>query len=354
MQPETFDELFDILEPHLRRKRNTRPRDSIPEKAKLAIVLEYVIYDIKYSTWHIASCYRISQQHFGKIITKVCSAIVEAFKTEIPEWSEDNLKKFSDGFSDVWNFPNCVAAIDGKHVVIKAPRKSGSVFFNYKGFYSVVLLATCDAVYKFTYVDVGAYGSEGDSNIFNNSKFGERILSDRCLFPSDTTIMGKRVPFFMVGDDAFPLCKRIMKPYSAKPLSPDERIFNYRLSRARRCIENAFGILSARWLCLRKVLFCSPDRAQIIIIACCLLHNFLLRKSQSYCDNNFSGFEDTNRIWVHGEWEPLILGDSFIQSNLPAFRGRATDYGKFIRNILKEYVNSESGSVPWQNSAAFV
>lgn len=216
--------------------------------------------------------------------------------------------------------------------------KKPNILFSIQGFHSIVLLATCDAFYKFTYIDVGAYGSEGDANIFKNSTFGSRILNDQLPFPADTIINGKKVPHFIVADDAFPLNKRIIKPFSKKSMTKEERIFNYRLSRARRCIENAFGILSTKWLCLRKVLFCFPDRAQEIVSACCLLHNFLLNKAcQEYCPDTFSGYEGNGGEWIRGEYE------SWEETrNEPNFcRGRSSDYGKYVRNLLKEYVNSE-------------
>ena len=58
-------------------------------------------------------------------------------------------KKIGEGFEQRWNFPNCVGAIDGKHVVIQAPAKSGSVFFNYKKQSSIVLLGICEIDYNF-------------------------------------------------------------------------------------------------------------------------------------------------------------------------------------------------------------
>lgn len=71
---------------------------------------------------------------------------------------QSSWKKVSDGFFDKWQFPNCLGAIDGVHIRIKAPPRSGSEFFNYKGFFSIVLLGACDAEYKFTWVDIGQYG----------------------------------------------------------------------------------------------------------------------------------------------------------------------------------------------------
>lgn len=66
-------------------------------------------------------------------------------------------------------FPNCIGALDGKRIRVKKPPHSGSSYFNYKKYFSVVLLALTDAHLKFFAVDVGAYGSQGDSRMFRES-----------------------------------------------------------------------------------------------------------------------------------------------------------------------------------------
>lgn len=55
-----------------------------------------------------------------------------------------------------------------------------------------------------------------------------------------------------------------------------QRIFNYRLSRARRIIENAFGILSAQWQILRTTIDCKAENIDTIVKASVCLHNFVM------------------------------------------------------------------------------
>jgi hypothetical protein len=74
----------------------------------------------------------------------------------MPKTQEDWLTVAGD-FERRWNFPNCIGALDGKHVVILPPGNSGSLYYNYKHFFDVVLLALVDANYKFLYLDIGNY-----------------------------------------------------------------------------------------------------------------------------------------------------------------------------------------------------
>ena len=80
----------------------------------------------------------------------------------------------------MWNFPHCLGAIDGKHVVIQAPNNSGSLFFNYKKTFSIVLLAVCNANYQFILVDIGEAGKNSDSGIYSKSEIG-KVVENNCL-----------------------------------------------------------------------------------------------------------------------------------------------------------------------------
>lgn len=129
--------------------------------------------------------------------------------------------------------PNCVGAVDGKHVQIQAPPNSGSMCFNYKKTFSTVLMAACDHEYKFTLVDIGAYGSESDGGIFSKSSFGQAIGEEALNLPKYEVCLPKsniKSHYFFVGDEAFKISCRIMRPYPGKNLTVQQRIFNYRLS----------------------------------------------------------------------------------------------------------------------------
>ena len=142
--------------------------------------------------------------------------------------------------------PNVIGALDGKYITIKKPKKSGSQYYNYKGFFSMVLMALVDGQYKVRWVNVGSQGCCSDAQIFNSCELRDKIEDGSIGFPDPAPIVqgGRDVHYFILADDAFALKPWLMKPYGRRALSREERIANYRISRGRRVVENAFGILA--------------------------------------------------------------------------------------------------------------
>ena len=186
-------------------------------------------------------------------------------------------KKISQDFNDLWNFPHCLGAGDGKHVVIECPKKSGSNYFNYKGTFSIVLLAYGDANYCFTAVDVGQYGKSNDSGAFANSKISKTFETNSFNVPPSEQLEGieGNVPYVTVVDEGLPMRSYQIRPYPGKNITEDRAIYNYRLSRARRVIENISGILAARWRIFRRPIRASVDTVEKIILSTVCLHNYL-------------------------------------------------------------------------------
>lgn len=233
----------------------------------------------------------------------------------------------------MWNFSNCLGAIDGKHIIIEAPANSGSLYFNYKKTFSIVLLALVDANYRFIAVDIGSYGKNSDGGIFANSNLGKSLENEKLNIPEDCALPGTNnvAPYVILGDEAFPLKRYLMRPYPGAQSIEDveKRIFNYRLSRARRLVECAFGILSQTFRIYNRRLKADPKNVNQIILTTCILHN-IIRNSRSITFDNAERLNTDN-----------------VQ-NLRRHGGNAQTEAFLTRNIFKDFFNSPIGSVPWQ------
>lgn len=88
--------------------------------------------------------------------------------------------------------------------------------------------------------------------------------------------------FIFIGDEAFALEENVLKPFPQKSLNYERRIYNYRLSRARNVVENAFGLIANRFRILQTSINVNPNDTNYIVLAICTLHNFLIKHSCSY------------------------------------------------------------------------
>ena len=224
-------------------------RIPISPEEKLAITLRYMATGESFDS--LMYQFRIHRTTIGQFILPVCTAIYEALKDDylkLPSTKNEWLS-IANETNERWQFPNCFGAADGKHIQIVHPHHSGATFYNYKGFFSIVLMAIADYDYKFLYVNVGCQGRISDGGVFRNTDFYSALLKDELNLPdpaplatSNPELASHNIPFLFVADEAFPLTTFCMKPYAHNNLSEEKRIFNYRLSRFRRISENTFGI----------------------------------------------------------------------------------------------------------------
>lgn len=253
-------------------------------------------------------------------------------------------------FENKWNFPNCIGALDGKHLTIKAPANSGSLYFNYKGTFSIVLMALVDANYKFIYVNIGAKGRISDGGVFNNCNLASALEHNTLKIPHARPLPGrqKSVPFVVVADDAFAMKPYLMKPFSFQNQNALERTYNYRLSRARRNVENVFGLISARFRVLRRTVELSPEKVILITSAICALHNFLMTKSaRVYTPPGTFDIEIDGQI-SPAAWRSETNNSQYFQPLNSSQSRHYSNDAKIIRNEFKEYFMSQQGEVPWQ------
>ena len=112
-----------------------------------------------------------------------------------------------------------VGAIDGKHIRIQCPKKTGTLHHDYKGFFNLVLLAICDAQYCFTLLDVSQHGSNNDCGVLNNSEMSHRFQNVQMNLPDAEYLEGCNfdpLPYFLMGDEIFPLKTWLMRPIPGK------------------------------------------------------------------------------------------------------------------------------------------
>lgn len=179
-------------------------RQPIEATERLALTIIYLASGNSQQSMSFA--YRLGRKTVSSIIQDTCLAIWDALSEmylKPPSTSED-WKHITGDFSSIWNMPHCVGAIDGKHIAIECPGNTGSLYYNYKGFYSFILMAVCDAHYMFSFVIVGDYGSNNDSGILQNSPLGKALENNTLGIPVPEPLDGcniQQLPYFLVGRD---------------------------------------------------------------------------------------------------------------------------------------------------------
>ena len=312
---------------------------------KLALTLRYYATGHTYSSMKFP--WRTPHNYMSLIVREVSEAIFEEYKDECftCPTTPAGWQAIADQFYQKWNFPNTIGAMDGKHVAIKCPSRSGTLYHNYKHFFSVILFALVDADYKFIWADIGGRGAASDAQVYNHSELLQHIEDGTLGLPAPRPLPGddKPVPFYIVGDDAFALKEHLMKPYSNRGLTKEERIFNYRLSRARRVSENAFGILAQRWQVFLTTMQTTPETVRMVLRATCVLHNLLRMRHPNLQNPNLDQERADHNI-VPGAWRDHVN----LLELQRARGGRVAARANAQRDLIKLWCNSDVGSVPWQ------
>jgi hypothetical protein len=201
-------------------------------------------------------------------------------------------------------------------------------------YHSIVLQAVVDANLIFVTVDVGANGG-----VFRHSALYQRLETRSLKMPEDTVVPNSDItlPHVFVGDEAYPLTTYLMKLYSRRTLDESKAVFNYRLSRARRVVECAFGVSASKWRILDKAIETKVDTGVQIVKCIALLQNVIIDVEGLHePSSNDCGSLDAN--------DGTQLKKSRIHNSVTAT-------AKQTRDLFCKYFNSLAGSVPWQEEA---
>ncbi|KAF6028467.1 hypothetical protein EB796_013225 [Bugula neritina] len=198
-------------------------------------------------------------------------------------------------------------------------------------------------------IDVGSSGCNNDAGVWAKLKFSQGLENGTINLPDPSTLYGSstQCPYMFVGDEAFPLRPFLMRPYSGRSISNhSQRVFNYRLSRARRVIENAFGILTQRWRILFKPIIPDATKAAKLVRTVCVLHNFLKKTDDKiYCPPGYSDQVSQDGNVTPGFWRTAQAPN--VGLNL---RNRSsTTSASEMREKLTVYFCNE-GKVSWQDN----
>ncbi|KAM4030894.1 uncharacterized protein ACNLHF_018476 [Anomaloglossus baeobatrachus] len=326
-------ENFDILVARvgdLIHRNNTYCRFSISPAERLMVTLRFLATGESLSSLHFQ--FRLGIATISGIVKHTCRALWDCLHEEyIPHPTTESWLDIAENFQKICQFPNCLGAVDGKHIRIVKPAASGSEYFKYKKYSSIVLMAIADAQYKFIAVDIGAYGLSNDSQVFKLSAMGRHLYGNSFQFPPPRPLpdtSGPPMPFVCVGDEAFQLSQHLLKPYASSGLTPTTRVFNDRLTRARRMVECAFGILTSKWRVLLTIINIKSHNVDEVVKACVVLHNFLICKEQIAIDDNFA---ETSLY----DYQDITFRSTLAVSGM--------------RDGFAEYFISPQGRVEWQD-----
>lgn len=222
-----FDHLLSLVSP-LISKQDTVMRKSISAKDRLILTLRFLTTGESFNSMQYL--FRIPQTTISRIVPKVLDAIYtvlvnEYLKVQFIQFihslhadysfpfialfqtptTPEAWQTVSHQYDELWKFPNCIGAVDGKHIVMVAPPNAGSIFFNYKQTHSIILMGIADAEYKFLYVDVGRNGRFSDGGVFNRCNFAQAMDNNQLGLPQPIALPGRSlpVPHVLVADDAF-------------------------------------------------------------------------------------------------------------------------------------------------------
>lgn len=213
--------------------------------------------------------YNVIGDAHGVHLSTVCRAVIAVTNALVLHKFDSviafpsNHEKMVHEFYNIAHMPCCIGCIDGVHIPIMPPKLWENQFINRKGFHSINAMMICDPERRFIFVSARWPGSVADARVLRNS----------CISQHLDTGWRPHLRGFLLGDSGYPLKSWILTPVIKPNLTNAEQLYNQAHSKTRVRVEQAFGILKARFRCLMIPLRLEPVIACKVIKACCILHN---------------------------------------------------------------------------------
>ncbi|KAL3178515.1 hypothetical protein MRX96_038410 [Rhipicephalus microplus] len=252
-------------------RQTTNIREAVSVQKRVAVALYKLCSSAEDRT--VANLFDLGRSTVNTIYREFGDIVVEALEDQwVRMLAADEMTHHIREFYAVTGFPQAVGALDGCHFPVSPPKENAIDYYNYKGWYSVILLALVDHKYRFRYINVGCPGRCHDAHVYHSSSLPSIVTGPTFRSPT-ISVNSSVVPPLLLSDQAFPLTPNLIKPFPGSSKTSAEKEFNYQLSRTRRIVENAFGRLKARFRFVMKCMECDVTNVAVIIRACCVLNN---------------------------------------------------------------------------------
>ncbi|GFO04838.1 protein antagonist of like heterochromatin protein 1 [Plakobranchus ocellatus] len=305
MSPHLFQTLLTCVREDLTKETSNFRRPIDPE-LRLMLTLRHLSTGASFQSLHFE--FRVGESTARMTVYDVCEAIWKKLgPKELPPQTRESLSHVAQDFFSLWQYPNCIGAVGNKCIMVKCPsNRSSHNSDSYKGKYAIVLQAVSDAKGKFIFVDVGDYDPQYDAGIFKHSAFGQALVKGQIPIPEDGTIFNSEpMPYVFIGSYTCPLMYNLMRPFPRRDTTGNntKRLYNHHHIKARQIVERAFEKMTCRWEVLKTDLKMSPEHAKLLVLTCCVLHNYVMQEEIGECssDVNFQEEEQLEIVRKRGD-----------------------------------------------------
>lgn len=279
----SFVEIVEELRPSLPVWSYKRNRAPVQAEEKVAAYLMRLSSAASYR--HLGAVFDMSETHVRICCRQVGTALLTRYATEVRLPTHDEAVLSGVEFAHRYGIHGCIGAVDGTHIPFRCPVGVKEAHWCHKSFHSFHLHAMVDNNFLLWDCHVGWPGSCGDSTVWGSRPFNQGPLG---LLEGDPAITrgGFLLPHhFLMGDGGYTVSTSVMTPFSKKKCadSLERAYFNYQQSKARRCVEQTFGIMKKMWIVMTVPTESSKESKVRDVWACCILHNMYLRYTQRVC-----------------------------------------------------------------------